>query len=573
MTKAKFYKVSALLLILPLVSSIILGSQAFADTVDQLYTNAYKAIITTQDLKTQKSINDARTAIALLKNTDTSWAIGEFSRQVDLIQQPIITDTLTAVEKAKTTKNQTDIQAANILIENLKTSSDSSIIAWTNSEQAELNTAGDGNSSNGNTPPTGGQLGNPPSQPPSGSGSTTAVTGTATYTQSGDTLTKSNQNITASNENESAVKVSNKGTLTLSDSKILTTGGTSSMDSSSFYGLNAAVLAESGSKITLSNTTIDTSGSGANGVFASGEGSTIDLSNAKINCTATGGHGVDATLGGILNLKNVDINTAGDGASAAIATDRGGGTINVSGGTVNTTGTKSPGIYSTGNITVSDAIIKSTESEAVTIEGENSATVTNCTISSAKKYGVFIYQSFSGDAEVGTGNFTMEGGSLTAAEGPMFYSTNTNALISLKDAAITATSGILLKAGADEWGTKGSNGSNVTLKADDENLAGNIIIDNISTAALTLQNGTSLKGTINIDNTAKSITVTIDKTSSWNVTGTSYITSLTDADSTLANINSNGNTVYYDSSNSANSWLKSKTINLTDGGKLIPIIK
>ena len=53
----------------------------------------------------------------------------------------------------------------------------------------------------------------------------------------------------------------------------LASGNTSSQDNSSFYGQNAAVLAASGAAITLSDSTIATSGSGANGAFASGIGS------------------------------------------------------------------------------------------------------------------------------------------------------------------------------------------------------------------------------------------------------------------------------------------------------------
>ncbi|MBV7274870.1 hypothetical protein JMF89_10415 [Clostridiaceae bacterium UIB06] len=400
---------------------------------------------------------------------------------------------------------------------------------------------------------------------------TSTTTGTATYSQSGNTVTQSNQNITASGTDQSAVKVTDSGTYTLSDSTITTSGDTSSMDDSSFYGLNAAVLAESGSKITLSNTTINTSGAGANGVFACGEGSIVNLSNIKINCTATGSHGVDATKAGVLNLNNVDIVTSGDGASGAIATDRGGGTINVTGGVVTTNGTKSPGIYSTGDITVSNGTFTTNKSEAVTIEGENSVKATDCTFTSKKNYGVFIYQSFSGDAEVGSGTFTMEGGSITANEGPMFYSTNTTAVINLKDATLNTSSGILLKAGADQWGTTGSNGSNVTLNADSQNLTGNVELDNISTASLSLKNNSSLKSTINSANTAKSITVSLDSASTWNVTGNSYITSLTDADTTLANINDNGFTIYYDSNNSNNNWLNGKTYTLKDAGKLTPM--
>jgi hypothetical protein len=336
--------------------------------------------------------------------------------------------------------------------------------------------------------------------------------------------------------------------------------------------LNAAILAESGSKITLSNVKVTTTGSGANGVFATGQGSTIDLTNVTIDCTDTGAHGVDATIGGTLILENVNITTAGNGASAAIATDRGGGTINVTGGTVTTSGTKSPPIYSTGTITVTGATMKATNSEAVAIEGKNSVTLTDTNISGAKNWGVIIYQSMSGDAEIGTGNFMMTGGTLTAEEGPLFYCTNTQAVVSLKGTVLVFPSGILLKASAGDWGTSGSNGAQVTFTADSETLSGNIICDEISTVTLTLNNSTTLKGTINTEHTAKSVTLTLDKTSTWEVAGNSYVTSLIDADATLANIHSNGYTVYYDASNSDNSWLNGKTYDLTGGGKLTPAI-
>jgi hypothetical protein len=55
------------------------------------------------------------------------------------------------------------------------------------------------------------------------------------------------------------------------------------------------------------------------------------------------------------------------------------------------------------------------------------------------------------------------------------------------------------------------------------------------------------------------------------VADNSYITRLTDEDTTLANIHANGYTVYYDAANSANSWLNGMTYDLTGGGKLTPV--
>lgn len=407
-------------------------------------------------------------------------------------------------------------------------------------------------------------------KPPSESSGTAKVTRTAAYTQNGETVSKSNQTITASNSNQSGIKVSKSGNLILSDSTITTSGKTTSEDDSNFYGLNAAVLAESGSKITISNSAINTSGEGANAVFATGTGSTVNVSDVTIKTTADSSRGLDATMDGMVNANNVNVTTAGIHC-AAIATDRGEGTVNVTGGTMNTSGVDSPGIYSTGKITVSGATIIATGSEAAVVEGKNSITLTDTNLSGSKKNGVMLYQSFSGDAATGTSSFNMTGGSLAGGEGAMFYVTNTQSIVELKGVKITNASGILLKAGSDRWGNSGSNGGTMTFKADNETLTGNVICDKISSIDIKLQNNTILKGSINSDNKLATVAISLDAASQWNVTGDSYIKSLTDADSTLANIKDNGYTIYYDSSNSGNSWLNGKTIKLAQGGKLVPM--
>lgn len=420
------------------------------------------------------------------------------------------------------------------------------------------------------TPPSGNPpTGNPPTGTNNNSKSSSTSTGTAVYTLSAKTATKTNQTIKATNKDQSGIKVSKAGNLTISGYKITKTGNSSSEDNSNFYGLNSGVLAEGGSKINIKNTTINTNASGSNAIFSSGAGSKITISNVKINTTANSSRGLDATLTGTIIATNVDISTKG-AHCAALATDRGNGTVSLTGGTLTTAGEGSPGIYSTGTISATNAKITATGSEAAVIEGKNTITLTNTTISGALKHGVMLYQSFSGDAEVGTSKFTMNGGSLKAAVGPLFYATNTSAIVELNGAKVTGNSGKLITASADSWGTKGSNGAELTFNANNEVLSGDITCDEISSIAVSLKTKTTLKGSINTENTAKSMTLSLDKTSTWTVTGTSYLTTLTDADTDLSNIKDNGNTIYYNSSDKGNSWLNGKTITLVDGGKLTP---
>lgn len=110
----------------------------------------------------------------------------------------------------------------------------------------------------------------------------------------------------------------------------------------------------------------------------------------------------------------------------------------------------------------------------------------------------------------------------------------------------------------------------MSFTADDENLIGDLDCDNISSIAAGLQNGTILAGAINAENIGKRASLTLDASSTWNVTGTSHLTGLKDVDTTLTNIHGNGFTIYYDSALESNSWLGRKTYSLANDGKLTP---
>jgi hypothetical protein len=403
--------------------------------------------------------------------------------------------------------------------------------------------------------------------PGSGSGSSSYNLSGA-YTVDGTTASQSGQTYTSSTKDLSAIYVTNGGKLTLADPVITTSGDTSSGEASSFYGLNGAVLANNGSSVTITGGTISTTGSGANGVIPTGTGTLVTLKDLKIHATGGGAHGVMATGGATLVLENVDIDTTG-GSGAPIATDRGGGTVTVTGGTFISSGQGSPAIYSTGVITVKDAKLTSAKPGAAVIEGSNSITLEDSDLSggSSTSECVMIYQSFSGDAGVGTGTFTMNGGSLTATGGSLFWVTNTHGVISLKNTKVT-TAGTLIKATSSQWGTSGKNGGTVTFTASGETLAGNVTTDSISSADLLLKDGSSLAGTINAASLA------LDRTSSWTVTGDSVLTGLSDPDgisgTTITNIIGNGHTVTYNAGLAANSALGGKTFSLANGGTLKP---
>ena len=61
---------------------------------------------------------------------------------------------------------------------------------------------------------------------------------------------------------------------------------------------------------------------------------------------------------------------------------------------------------------------------------------------------------------------------------------------------------------------------------------------------MSLTSKSYFEGAINTDNTAKSITLKLDKNSKIKLTSNTYITSLEDADTTYSNIDLNGYKLY-----------------------------
>jgi hypothetical protein len=76
---------------------------------------------------------------------------------------------------------------------------------------------------------------------------------------------------------QTVVFVTNGGDLTLAQATISSSGNSSSTESSSFYGLNAAVIPITGGTLDLFDSTIDTTGIGANDDFSGGAGSSVGL--------------------------------------------------------------------------------------------------------------------------------------------------------------------------------------------------------------------------------------------------------------------------------------------------------
>lgn len=386
-------------------------------------------------------------------------------------------------------------------------------------------------------------------------GSDTVTNGTSANTIDSDDE-RSGEEYVSTGDDENALRVEG-ATVTLDGITVnKSEGATSNTEDGDFYGQNAAFLALDEANVTITDSEFSSSAQNGNAVFSYGEGTTVTISDSTITTTEDNSGGIQTTGGGTMKATNLTIETSGD-SSAAIRSDRGGGTVTVDGGTYTTNGKGSPSIYSTADITVSDAELTANASEGVAIEGKNSVTLKDCTMkgnmtertanSGENLQTILIYQSMSGDSEIGTSSFTAEGGEITSLVGDMFYVTNTACTIDLKEVTFNNSNDIFLRIagndGENGWGTVGSNGGEVDFSGENQEIEGEIIVDEISTLDFALTDGSEFTGKINTEGNASEVNVTLSSDSAWVLTGDSYITSF-EGDS--SSIDTNGFTLYVD---------------------------
>ena len=356
--------------------------------------------------------------------------------------------------------------------------------------------------------------------------------------------TVSGETLESTGTDEYASLISSGASVTLDYDTITRTSDSSTGgDNSSFYGVGAAVLATDGTAY-VKDGSVTTDAAGGAGLFAYGDG-TVYASGTTVKTTQDTSGGVHVAGGGTLYGWNLDVETNGE-SSAAIRSDRGGGTMVIDGGNYVSNGVGSPAIYSTADIAVSNASLTANGSEAVCIEGLNSIHLYDCDLTgnmsdldqNDNTWTVILYQSMSGDSEVGNSTFQMDGGSLTSENGGVFYTTNTESTITLSNVDINYNDDneFFLQCTGNTnqrgWGQSGANGADCHFTGISQDMQGNVIWDSISDLDFYLTEGSSLTGAVVDDETYAGeggdgyCNVYVSSDSTWTVTGDSTVSSL-----------------------------------------------
>jgi len=279
-------------------------------------------------------------------------------------------------------------------------------------------------------------------------------------------------------------------------------------DDYNFYGINSGiVVAGEGSSAVIRYADISTDANGSNAVVATADAAAEVYGSVIVTTGEAGSRGLHATYGGVIDADSTSITTSGR-SCAALATDRGGGTVNASNMTLETNGAGSPLVYSTGEINVYSSTGSANGAQSVVVEGGSSAYVEECDFTCSgggnrtgasesdgsghviDAGGIFIYQSFSGDAESGTDYFTAVNSTftVTTAGVPMFFITNITAVIMLEGCTLNSASDsdrTFVAEETDQWGSVGSNGGVAEVVLTNQDTTGYTAFVGESSSALT----------------------------------------------------------------------------------------
>lgn len=276
--------------------------------------------------------------------------------------------------------------------------------------------------------------------------------------------------------------------------------------------------------------------------------SDTEVSDTSLESTGTDENAALVSAGANVTFDNVDItrnssdSTGGDNSSfygvgaALLATE---GNAYVKGGTVTTDAAGGAGLFAYGDGTVyaADTTIKTTQDTSGGIHAAGGG----------KLYAWDMDVETDGESAAairsdrGGGTMVVDGGTLTSQNGGVFYTTNTESDITLKDVDITYNNDneyFLRCTGNNNergWGESGANGADCDFTAISQDMEGSVIWDTISQLDFYMTDGSNLTGAIIDDESFAGnggdgyCNVYVSDDSTWTVTGDSTVSTLSNA--------------------------------------------
>jgi len=289
------------------------------------------------------------------------------------------------------------------------------------------------------------------------------------------------------------------------------------------------------------------------------------------------------TAGGIVTGNNLAVEKSGDASDVETALLQGsnsavhvlrGGQINLTDSTILSRAIGGVGLYLTDETTLATLTGGSIETAgvqapAILVKNAAKANLVGTTVRAASSTALLMQGgsitidagNLAGDIRfAGLNTLSVRSSGLEAAD-TLFTIENGESTVLLTGAALTLQNDRLAFA---------SDGV-LHLVGDHQAFMGSLITEGNGEIVLDLKTNSTYTGRFDPD-TYSYLSLALDETSHWYVTGDSYLEILIESEHAIGNIESNGFTVYYNSENEQNAWLQSKPYALAGGGYLSPRI-
>ncbi len=377
----------------------------------------------------------------------------------------------------------------------------------------------------------------------------------AEYKISGNTASEGGKTINANGRNESSILVDNNGKLTLTNVTVNKIANTTSLDGSSNYGLNSAVLVKNESTLTGNTVNVSSNAIGGNGLYF--DNSKGNLTAIKMNVTGENADAIDVKNNSTLDISSFNANLDNNyGTVLNVENSK----LSAYSGTI--TSSKNDLIKSSGELLLSNVNALTTFGALGSFDGESKFTSNNSTLTSTSGNSFNITNS----DKISTNRMyvNLSGGEIKAPYTTMFTIEDNNTYFDLNKTKISdAKNFIDFKNPSKVLKVLSITGSN-------QKIIGSIVIDDKVETTIRLTGTSYLKGAVNEKNKNSEVVVDLDASTTWDMTGPSYVNVINPSLKAYENINSNGYNVYYDENYTRNNCLLKKTYKLKGDGKLLP---
>lgn len=367
-----------------------------------------------------------------------------------------------------------------------------------------------------------------------------------------------------------------------------TSAGSGSGQTAQAAGL--AQLSADGEAVAVNDETYTVKDDARIGLLALNGGGQITMSRSAVTISGKNSCGIAALNGAAITGEQINLTSSGENSIAAAALDRS-SVIDLSNSTMETAAKDSPCVISAGNVSLTSVSLAVQKSSGIAVLPGGVVNLKNSNMISHGSAALELCdtEDLQSDSQTSSGNsndktsadesdfgssglsgrakFMADSSSLEATSNETLVQvTGIEAFVKMMNTELTSASSVLANVQTDAQ----KNGGKLLLYGVNQDYSGDVSCDDSSKVKLVLTEGSSYSGTFDAKGTADYSKVYLSKTSKWNVTGDSHVSSLRNGDKKCRNIQSGGHTIYYDKTREANDWLGGKTVSLPGGGKLQP---